>query len=102
VREVGSGLCWNARIFTEGAIGSESRTEGFFERLKVCSRALGPSPDAMPPKSTMGLIGGFDGIPKNVVPMLQSTSLELARAAAETPAPEQGTWFDMCPGRGAN
>jgi hypothetical protein len=33
--------------------------------------------------------------------MPRSVSLGLARAVAETPAPERGTWFDMCPGRGA-
>src|SRR5712671_161212 len=33
--------------------------------------------------------------------MPQSAGLGLARAAAETPAVERGTWFDTCPGRGA-
>jgi hypothetical protein len=35
-------------------------------------------------------------------PMPPSAGLGLAQAAAETPAAGRGTWFDMCPGRGAN
>ena len=34
-------------------------------------------------------------------PMPRSADLWLARSVAETPAVERGTWFDMCPGRGA-
>ena len=34
-------------------------------------------------------------------PVPRSAGFGLARAAAETPAVERGTWFDMCPGRGA-
>jgi len=33
--------------------------------------------------------------------MPQSAGLGLAQVAAETPAVERGTWFDMCPGRAA-
>jgi hypothetical protein len=33
-------------------------------------------------------------------PMPRSAGRELAQVAAETPAVERGTWFDMCPGRG--
>jgi hypothetical protein len=40
-----------------------------------------------------------DGLRANPTP--RSASLELAQAGAETLAPERGTWFDMCPGRGA-
>ena len=36
-----------------------------------------------------------------MVLMPRSVSLGLDRAVAETPAAERGTWFDMCPGRGA-
>jgi hypothetical protein len=36
------------------------------------------------------------------MPRPASAGHALARAAAETPAVEQGTWFDTCPGRGAN
>src|SRR5258707_6371857 len=39
------------------------------------------------------------GLPNG--PMPQSAGLGLARVAAEIPAVERGTWFDMCPGRGA-
>jgi hypothetical protein len=39
------------------------------------------------------------GVPNR--PMPRSAGLGLARAVAETPAAERGTWFDMCPGRGA-
>jgi len=34
--------------------------------------------------------------------MPRSAGLRLAREVAETPAGERGTWFDMCPGRGAS
>jgi hypothetical protein len=33
--------------------------------------------------------------------MPQSAGLGLARATVEIPAAARGTWFDMCPGRGA-
>ena len=33
--------------------------------------------------------------------MPRSVGLGLAQAVTETPAAERGTWFDMCPGRGA-
>ena len=39
--------------------------------------------------------------PRDYGSMPQFVGLALARVAAETPAVERDTWFDMCPGRGA-
>jgi hypothetical protein len=61
------------------------------EKKAKANRIVSAEPPIVPRKG---------GLPNG--PMPQSAGLGLARVAAEIPAVERGTWFDMCPGRGAN